>query len=58
MEGGLVSILNMLSVAFLLCVFPNLDKANMDLSPKSAQTEHGTSDSVHEIIHDLIRSLK
>ena len=53
-----MSLLNMLSVSFLLCVFPNLDKANMDLSPKSAQTEHGTSDSVHEIIHDLIRSLK
>ena len=53
-----MSWLNIVSVGFLLCVFPNLDKANMDLSPKTAQTEHGTSDGVHEIIHDFVHSLK
>lgn len=53
-----MSLLNMISVSFLMCVFPNLDKANMDLSPKTAQAEHGTADSMHEIIQDLVRSLK
>ena len=53
-----MSWLNIVSVAFLMCIFPNLDKANMDLSPKTSQTEHGTSDSMHEIIRDLVSSLK
>lgn len=53
-----MSWLNILSVGFLMCAFPNLDKANMDISSKIAHSEHGTADSMNEIIRDLVRSLK